>query len=73
MGIDSTFGLALAKAQLGAGQKMPTSGNVFISVMDSDKKSVIPVAAKFFEMGFKITATKGTSVFLYGAWGFPMK
>ena len=64
MGIDSTFGLALAKAQLGAGQKMPTSGNVFISVMDSDKKSVIPVAAKFREMGFKITATKGTSVFL---------
>ncbi|MFO7666587.1 MAG: carbamoyl-phosphate synthase large subunit [Desulfobacterales bacterium] len=64
MGIDSTFGLALAKAQLGAGQKMPTEGDVFISVMDSDKKSVIPVAAKFSEMGFKITATKGTSFFL---------
>jgi carbamoyl-phosphate synthase large subunit len=64
MGIDSTFGLALAKAQLGAGQKMPTEGAVFISVMDSDKKSVVPVAAKFREMGFKITATKGTSVFL---------
>ncbi len=64
MGIDSTFGLALAKAQLGAGQKMPTEGDVFISVMDPDKKSVIPVAAKFREMGFRITATRGTSVFL---------
>jgi carbamoyl-phosphate synthase large subunit len=64
MGIDSTFGLAFAKAQLGAGQKIPTGGDVFISVMDSDKKSVIPVAAKFREMGFKITATRGTSVFL---------
>jgi carbamoyl-phosphate synthase large subunit len=64
MGIDSTFGLALAKAQLGAGQNMPTEGDVFISVMDSDKKSVIPVAAMFREMGFRITATRGTSVFL---------
>ncbi|MBU1180778.1 MAG: carbamoyl-phosphate synthase large subunit [Proteobacteria bacterium] len=64
MGIDSSFGLAFAKAQIGAGQKMPTEGDVFISVMDSDKKAVIPVAAKFREMGFKITATKGTSVFL---------
>ncbi|MBU1712405.1 MAG: carbamoyl-phosphate synthase large subunit, partial [Proteobacteria bacterium] len=64
MGIDSTFGLAFAKAQLGAGQKIPAGGDVFISVMDSDKKSVLPVAAKFREMGFKITATKGTSVFL---------
>ncbi|MBU3948171.1 MAG: carbamoyl-phosphate synthase large subunit [Proteobacteria bacterium] len=64
MGIDSSFGLAFAKAQLGAGQKIPTSGNVFISVMDSDKKSVIPVASKFYDMGFNIIATKGTSAFL---------
>jgi carbamoyl-phosphate synthase large subunit len=64
MGIDSTFGLALAKAQLGAGQKMPVSGNVFISVMDSDKKAAVLVAAKFRDIGFKITATKGTSLFL---------
>lgn len=64
MGIDSSFGLAFAKAQLGAGQKIPTSGNVFISVMDSDKKSVIPVASKFYDMGFNILATKGTSAFL---------
>ena len=70
MGIDSTFGLALAKAQLGAGQKMPTEGDVFISVMDSDKKSVVPVAAKFREMGFKITATKGNFRFSCGTWDF---
>lgn len=64
MGIDSSFGLAFAKAQLGAGQNMPTCGNVFISVMDSDKSAVIPVAAKFYDMGFNIMATKGTSIFL---------
>ncbi len=64
MGIDSSFGLAFAKSQLAAGQNIPTGRNVFISVMDSDKRAVIPVASKFHEMGFNIMATKGTSVFL---------
>ncbi len=64
MGIATEFGAAYAKAQLGAGQKLPTSGTVFISVIDNDKKSVIPVAAKFREAGFNIVATKGTSKFL---------
>jgi carbamoyl-phosphate synthase large subunit len=64
MGIASDFGAAYAKAQLGAGQILPTSGAVFISVIDNDKKTVLPVAAKFRDAGFKILATSGTSKFL---------
>lgn len=64
MGIDTSFGLAFAKSQLAVGQNIPITGNVFISVMDSDKKAVIPVASKFYDMGFNIIATKGTSKYL---------
>jgi carbamoyl-phosphate synthase large subunit len=64
MGIGSDFGSAYAKAQLGAGQNLPTAGTVFISVIDSDKKTVLPVAAKYRDAGFKIMATRGTSRFL---------
>jgi carbamoyl-phosphate synthase large subunit len=64
MGIAYDFGAAYAKAQLGAGQNLPTSGTVFISVIDNDKKTVLPLAAKFLEAGFSITATRGTSKFL---------
>jgi carbamoyl-phosphate synthase large subunit len=64
MGIGSDFGSAYAKAQLGAGQNLPTSGTVFISVIDADKKTVLPVAAKYRDAGFDIMATYGTSTFL---------
>jgi carbamoyl-phosphate synthase large subunit len=64
MGIGSDFGAAYAKAQLGAGQNLPTTGTVFISVIDNDKKTVLPVAAKYRDAGFKIMATYGTSKFL---------
>jgi carbamoyl-phosphate synthase large subunit len=64
MGIGSDFGSAYAKAQLGAGQNLPTAGTVFISVIDDDKKTVLPVAAKYRDAGFKIMATHGTSKFL---------
>jgi carbamoyl-phosphate synthase large subunit len=64
MGIGSDFGTAYAKAQLGAGQNLPTEGTVFISVIDDDKKTVLPVAAKYRDAGFKIMATHGTSKFL---------
>jgi len=64
MGIDTDFGLAYAKAQLGAGQKLPTSGAVFISVQNRDKAVALPIAAQFQKMGFKIMATDGTSAFL---------
>ena len=64
MGIDKDLGAAVAKAQLAAGQKLPTEGTVFISVQDKDKKAALPVARNFHEMGFTIMATKGTAQFL---------
>jgi len=64
MGIDVHFGAAYAKAQLGAGQKLPLSGTVFISVKDRDKKAVLPVARQFSDLGFSICATRGTSAML---------
>ena len=64
MGIDLQFGPAYAKAQLGAGQRLPTSGTVFISVKDNDKSGVLPVAAQFNAIGFKIMATQGTACLL---------
>jgi carbamoyl-phosphate synthase large subunit len=60
MGIGTDFGLAYAKAQLGAGQRLPLSGTVFISVGDDDKAATLPVAQKFADMGFDILATDGT-------------
>ncbi|MEW6672422.1 MAG: carbamoyl-phosphate synthase large subunit [Thermodesulfobacteriota bacterium] len=64
MGIDTAFGAAYAKAQLGAGQNLPLSGTVFISVQDADKKTALAVAALFHRMGFDIVATGGTHAFL---------
>jgi carbamoyl-phosphate synthase large subunit len=60
MGIGTDFGLAYAKAQLGAGQRLPLSGTVFISVGDDDKAAMLPVAGQFADMGFDILATDGT-------------
>jgi carbamoyl-phosphate synthase large subunit len=64
MGIDRTFGMAFAKAQLAAGYSLPLQGNVFISVRDQDKPAILKVAKDFDRLGFKIYATKGTSAFL---------
>jgi len=63
MGIAPEFGAAYAKAQLGAGQKLPVSGTVFISVMDKDKPAALDIAAGFRSMGFHILATEGTARF----------
>jgi carbamoyl-phosphate synthase large subunit len=64
MGIDRTFGLAFAKSQLAAGQKLPLSGTVFMSIKDEDKMAFLKTAFRFYDMGFKIAATRGTSRFL---------
>jgi carbamoyl-phosphate synthase large subunit len=64
MGIDGEFGTAYAKAQLGAGQKLPREGAVFISVKDADKQAVLPAASQFHDIGFHIISTSGTSAFL---------
>jgi carbamoyl-phosphate synthase large subunit len=61
MGVADNFGAAFAKAQLGAGQKLPTQGTVFLSVTDHDKRHVVLVARKFSDMGFKLVATAGTA------------
>jgi len=64
MGIDDDLGLALAKGQLAAGSTLPTSGTVFISVRDSDKKTILAPAKTLVEMEFDIVATAGTAEFL---------
>ncbi|MDL1976992.1 MAG: carbamoyl-phosphate synthase large subunit [Deltaproteobacteria bacterium] len=64
MGIDTSFGAAYAKSQLAAGQNLPTTGKVLISVRDRDKESICPIAEKLTRMGFEISATKGTSSYL---------
>jgi len=61
MGISDNFGEAFAKAQMGAGEKLPLSGAVFISVKDKDKRSIIPIAKNFSSLGFEIVATEGTA------------
>jgi len=64
MGIADEFPLAYAKAQLAAGMKIPTEGTVLLSVKDSDKKAILPVADKLYKMGFDIIATGGTRDYL---------
>jgi carbamoyl-phosphate synthase large subunit len=61
MGIDDDFGRAFAKAQLAAGQRLPTHGTVFVSVKDEDKDMVCPAIKQLYDMGFKVLATRGTS------------
>jgi carbamoyl-phosphate synthase large subunit len=67
MGVADNFGEAFAKAQIAAGQKLPTEGTVFISVTDHDKPLVGEVARKFVDMGFKLVATAGTADVLEAA------
>jgi carbamoyl-phosphate synthase large subunit len=61
MGSAETFGEAFAKAQISAGQMLPTSGTVFISVTDRDKVKSIELARRFIELGFSLVATHGTA------------
>ena len=61
MGVADNFGEAFAKAQIAAGQTLPTTGTVFISVNRRDKPYVAAVARRFAELGFKLVATHGTA------------
>jgi len=67
MGVASNFGEAFAKAQLSAGQILPTGGTVFFTVNDGDKQAAIPLARRYVHLGFKIVATEGTANALEGA------
>ncbi|MCH8970360.1 MAG: hypothetical protein IIA66_14735, partial [Planctomycetes bacterium] len=60
MGIDRTFARAFAKAQMAAGQSLPTEGTIYISVNDGDKPFILPIARALQEIGFDSGATAGT-------------
>ena len=64
MGINRSFGLAFAKSQLAAGQKLPLAGTVFMSIKDQDKEAFLDIASLIHQLGFEIVATGGTSSFL---------
>lgn len=64
MGIDSDFNLAFAKAQLGAGDRLPTDGRVFVSVKDSDKPRIVDAVRKLTGWGWQVVATGGTADYL---------
>jgi carbamoyl-phosphate synthase large subunit len=64
MGGADSFGVAFIKAMMGAGQKLPEHGCVFISVNNSDKPIVLPIARDLAQLDFRLTATRGTAAFL---------
>ncbi|BBB09453.1 carbamoyl-phosphate synthase large subunit [Sphingopyxis sp. EG6] len=64
MGIDRDFNLAFAKAQLGAGDRLPTDGRVFVSVKDSDKPRIIGAVKQLTDWGWRVIATGGTADYL---------
>lgn len=67
MGIDRSFPVAFAKAQLGAGTVLPQGGAVFVSVKDSDKPVILPAVQRLERLGFTILATGGTARYLADA------
>jgi len=60
MGIDTDFGKAFAKAELAAGQRLPLSGTVFVSMNDREKQAVVPAVRELINLGFHVVATSGT-------------
>jgi len=72
MGIGTTFGLAFAKSQAAAGDALPESGSVFLSLADRDKPAGLQAAVRFVELGFSIAATSGTAAYLE-AHGVPVE
>ncbi len=64
IGLDTNFGAAFAKSQLGGGTKVPGGGTVFVSVRDADKERILPTVKTLVELGFSIVATSGTARFL---------
>nr|WP_321266163.1 carbamoyl-phosphate synthase large subunit [uncultured Sulfurimonas sp.] len=70
MGISSNFGVSFAKAQLSAGNKIPTGGTCFLSFVDTDKQHAAEIASGLHRHGFKLVATKGTQLIIEEA-GIP--
>ena len=67
MGLDGDVAQAFAKSQLAAGTVLPVEGKVFLSVKDSDKQNLVPIARELVEIGFSIVATGGTCSHLQAA------
>ncbi|MBT3273422.1 MAG: carbamoyl phosphate synthase large subunit, partial [Spirochaetales bacterium] len=65
IGTGETFGEAYAKAQSSAGTALPVRGRIFVSVHDQDKDTMLPLIKDFHDMGFQITATRGTAQYLF--------
>ncbi len=71
MGIDYDLGMAFAKSQMAAGGTLPTKGNVFISVKETDRPNVVRIAKGYADLGFTLYATSGTGSVISGA-GIPV-
>jgi carbamoyl-phosphate synthase large subunit len=71
MGGAFSFGVAFAKAQMGAGQQLPQAGTAFISVNNDDKANVVPIAKELVALGLRLVATRGTAAYLR-AHGLPV-
>ncbi|MBQ9182147.1 MAG: carbamoyl-phosphate synthase large subunit, partial [Neisseriaceae bacterium] len=67
MGVGKTFSEAYLKAQLGAGEKIPHTGKIFLSVRNEDKGSLKAIASEFLSAGYSLCATEGTAAFLQNA------
>ena len=72
MGIGASFAEAYAKAQLGAGDELPTRGTAFVSVRERDRPGVVAVARELHELGFRLVCTRGTAEVVAGA-GLPIE
>ena len=64
MGLADSFGMAYFKAQEAAGSSLPLSGKILVSVMERDRKYLLPIVKTFVELGFELYATEGTANFL---------
>jgi carbamoyl-phosphate synthase large subunit len=64
MGIDESFGMAFAKAEISAGMPLPTEGVICVTVNDRDKPTVTPIIRRFHDLGFRILATEGTWAYM---------
>jgi carbamoyl-phosphate synthase large subunit len=72
MGMDESFGMAFAKAELSAGMPIPVDGAVVVTVNDHDKPTVTPIVRRFHDLGFRVLATGGTARYLR-ARGIPVE
>ncbi len=64
MGLDESFGMSFAKAEISAGAPLPLEGAVAVTVNDHDKPNVVPIVRRFHDLGFRILATSGTHRYL---------